>query len=69
MVHLATVTSKAAAEKPVLEGLDSKKFFPEQEEDAISGSVYGSRFAAQDLPKYEIPENEMPKEIAYRMIK
>jgi glutamate decarboxylase len=34
-----------------------------------SSSIYGSRFAAEDLPGYEIPETEMPKEIAYRMIK
>lgn len=31
--------------------------------------VYGSRFASQDLPKYEMAEGEMPKEVAYRMIK
>ena len=31
-------------------------------------SVYGSRFAAEDLPKLEMPEKEMPKEVAYRMI-
>lgn len=35
----------------------------------ITTSVYGSRFAAEDLPKHEMPEEEMPKEIAYRMIK
>lgn len=34
-----------------------------------TSSVYGSRFAAQDLPKHEMPEDEMPKEVAYRMIK
>ncbi|KIW11136.1 glutamate decarboxylase [Exophiala spinifera] len=39
------------------------------EEDEFSTSVYGSSFAAQDLPNHEMPEKEMPKEIAYRMIK
>lgn len=38
-------------------------------EDEFSSSVYGSRFAAEDLPGQEMPEREMPKEIAYRMIK
>ncbi|MBE3043421.1 hypothetical protein IMZ48_12790, partial [Candidatus Bathyarchaeota archaeon] len=28
-----------------------------------------SRFAAEDLPKDEMPEGEMPKEVAYRLIK
>jgi glutamate decarboxylase len=37
--------------------------------DEFSTSVYGSRFAAEDLPAHEMPEKEMPKEIAYRMIK
>ncbi|KFY36560.1 hypothetical protein V494_05020 [Pseudogymnoascus sp. VKM F-4513 (FW-928)] len=32
-------------------------------------SVYASRYAAQDLPKHEMPEGGMPKEVAYRMIK
>ncbi|KAG9245599.1 glutamate decarboxylase-like protein [Calycina marina] len=38
-------------------------------DDTFTTTVYGSRFAAQDLPKYEMPECEMPKEVAYRMIK
>lgn len=38
-------------------------------EDEFSTSVYGSRFAAEDLPSHEMPEKEMPKEVAYRMIK
>lgn len=39
------------------------------DDDSFTTSVYGSKFAAEDLPKHEMPENEMPKEIAYRMIK
>ena len=38
-------------------------------EDEFSTSVYGSRFAAEDMPAHEMPEKEMPKEVAYRMIK
>lgn len=32
-------------------------------------SVYGSRYAIQDLPSADIPDESMPPEIAYRMIK
>ncbi|KAI0019427.1 glutamate decarboxylase [Xylariomycetidae sp. FL0641] len=39
------------------------------DEDSFTTSVYGSKFAAEDLPKHEMPEGEMPKEVAYRMIK
>ncbi|KAK4942545.1 hypothetical protein LTR10_017674 [Elasticomyces elasticus] len=38
-------------------------------DDEFSTSVYGSKFAAEDLPSHEMPEREMPKEVAYRMIK
>ncbi len=38
-------------------------------DDEFSTSVYGSRFAAEDLPAHEMPEKEMPRDIAYRMIK
>jgi glutamate decarboxylase len=38
-------------------------------EDNFTTSVYGSKFAAEDLPKHVMPEGSMPKEVAYRMIK
>lgn len=38
-------------------------------QDEFTTSVYGSRFAAMDLPRHHMPENEMPKDVAYRMIK
>lgn len=38
-------------------------------EDGFATSVYGSRFAGMDLPRHHMPENEMPRDIAYRMIK
>ncbi|KAG6028808.1 hypothetical protein E4U41_000577 [Claviceps citrina] len=37
--------------------------------DEFTTSVYGSRFAEQDLPRLKMPEVAMPREIAYRMIK
>ena len=67
MVHLSTVASDAVAQKPLVEGLENIKF--NQEEDDQTLSVYGSRYAAQELPAHEMPEEQMPKEVAYRMIK
>ena len=39
------------------------------DDDTFTTSVYGSKFAAEDLPKHEMPDQEMPKEIAYKLIK
>lgn len=84
MVHLAAVKNdsevkgqvsdvKKAARAPnrrssIVPGLEHIQL-QEPGEDDFSSSVYGSRFAAEDLPGHEMPEREMPKEIAYRMIK
>ncbi|KAH8661065.1 pyridoxal phosphate-dependent transferase [Ilyonectria robusta] len=38
-------------------------------EDEFATSVYSSRFAGMDLPHHHMPECEMPRDIAYRMIK
>lgn len=70
MVHLSAVPNDKDVESTIVQGLDKAKFFgPEDEEDGVHASVYGSRFAAQDLPRTEMPEREMPKDVAYRMIK
>ncbi|KAK6225489.1 glutamate decarboxylase [Colletotrichum tabaci] len=81
MVHLATVNtppdsgsgsedSAAAADlKSVQQKLSKVQLQLADEDDCFTTSVYGSRFANQDLPRSEMPENEMPKEVAYRMIK
>lgn len=39
------------------------------DDDRFTTTVYASKFAAQDLPKHRMPDREMPKEVAYRMIK
>jgi glutamate decarboxylase len=70
MVHLATIPNDAEANAPLVEGM--KRITMKQqpaEDDLYTSSVYGSKFAACDLPKHEMPEKEMPKEVAYRMIK
>jgi len=38
-------------------------------EDEFATSVYGSRFARTDFPQSQMPEKEMPPEVAYRLIK
>lgn len=66
MVHLASVPTDKEVAAPT-EDLQGIKF--EDVVDDFATSVYGSRFAACDIPKVEMPESEMPKEVAYRMIK
>ncbi|OJJ48439.1 hypothetical protein ASPZODRAFT_61761 [Penicilliopsis zonata CBS 506.65] len=63
MVHLAKVNKDAEIQplQPLQPG--------PSREDTLSMNVYGSSFAAEELPAHEMPEKEMPPEIAYRMIK
>ena len=67
MVHLAKVKKDSEIQESSvkLEELS----LAAQEDDVFSTAVYGSRFAAEDLPSHEMPEKEMPKEVAYKMIK
>ncbi|KAH7141701.1 pyridoxal phosphate-dependent transferase [Dactylonectria macrodidyma] len=58
MVHLAVVR---ASREPKLQLSNY--------EDEFTTSDYGSRFAAMELPRHHMPECEMPRDIAYRMIK
>lgn len=68
MVHLGKVpTDQDIADKALPELADLELGGPS--EDEFTTSVYGSRFAAQDLPRHEMPDGEMPREVAYRMIK
>lgn len=68
MVHLASVPNDGETERPILSRLQSLRM-DEPTEDEVSTSVYGSSWAAHDLPRYEMPEKEMPKDVAYRLIK
>ena len=69
MVHLASVPNDKATKAPLVKGMENLNIEPNDAEDEVTASVYGSRFAAQSLPLHEMPEKEMPKEVAYRMIR
>lgn len=68
MVHLGRVKTDKDLSESVLPGLENINL-TSPAEDEYTASVYGSRFAATDLPRHEMPDEEMPKEIAYRLIK
>ncbi|KAI3323810.1 glutamate decarboxylase [Xylariaceae sp. AK1471] len=68
MVHLSTVP-KDDNIGTLPEALKKISLQLSNDEDSFTTSIYGSKFAAEDLPKHEMPEGEMPKEVAYRMIK
>ena len=70
MVHLGKIPTDKDIENNKLPNLDSLDLnVGEGEDDDFAATVYGSRYAAQDLPKHSMPEGMMPKEVAYRMIK
>ena len=69
MVHLATIPKDHEINQPLVKGLEKLNMGASSDSDTFTTTVYGSRFAAEDLPKHEMPECEMPKEVAYRMIK
>ncbi|KAI0599792.1 glutamate decarboxylase [Biscogniauxia sp. FL1348] len=68
MVHLTGIPKRSEVDG-LPEAVKKISLQLSNDEDSFTTSVYGSRFAAEDLPKHEMPESEMPKEIAYRMIK
>lgn len=70
MVHLAPVKKDSEAlTRSLSEGVETLSLDAPQGEDAFYSSVYGSRFAIEQLPSTEMPEKEMPRDVAYRMIK
>ena len=72
MVHLSQVptdhelNASLSPISPVVGDFSRINF---DESDDAATTVYGSKWAAADLPKHEMPDREMPKEVAYRMIK
>jgi glutamate decarboxylase len=68
MVHLASIKNDSEVSKAPVECMEELTLDAPCD-DEFSTSVYGSRYAAEDLPSHEMPEKEMPKEVAYKMIK
>ena len=69
MVHLASIPQDHEINQPLVKGMEKLNMGASSDSDTFTTTVYGSRFAAEDLPKHEMPESEMPREVAYRMIK
>ena len=69
MVHLAAIPKDHEIQAAIPEAVKKAKVQLADHENEFTTSVYGSRFAGEDLPKHEMPEGEMPKDVAYRMIK
>ncbi|OAL04702.1 glutamate decarboxylase [Phaeosphaeriaceae sp. SRC1lsM3a] len=71
MVHINRVatTKEVSDEKAQFETVSSINLTPDEEADDYTATVYGSRYAAEDLPRHEMPDKEMPPAVAYRMIK
>lgn len=68
MVHLAPVRRGSNAIESLHRRVNSIKL-EKEDDDGFYSSVYGTRYAAEALPANEMPEKEMPREVAYRMIK
>jgi glutamate decarboxylase len=72
MVHLAAIPTDEDIQAPTISGHSLEKLKLEnipEDDDNFTTIVYGSKYAVLDLPKYEMPDEPMPKEVAYRMIK
>ncbi|KAK6845506.1 Glutamate decarboxylase [Apiospora arundinis] len=69
MVHLANIPKDDEIKDKLPAAVKKISLQLSNDDDSFTTSVYGSRFAAEDLPRHEMPEGEMPKEVAYRMIK
>lgn len=72
MVHLNRVATdnEVKEAKSIISSFGAFKIDGiEEEEDDFTATVYGSKYAAEDLPRHEMPDKEMPPQVAYRMIK
>ena len=82
MVHLAQIKKQPTNPQDIANRLASVQLdtpVQQQQQQADGGvdegadnycsSVYGSRFAVQQMPSTEMPEREMPRDVAYRLIK
>ena len=71
MVHVNRVSTDKEIEsiRDQYANIDTIPLTEEEEQDDFTATVYGSKYAGEDLPRHEMPEREMPPQVAYRMIK
>ncbi|KAJ6260074.1 hypothetical protein Dda_5720 [Drechslerella dactyloides] len=69
MVHLSTIKNDAEHDTPIGKLMRMSLSDETSPGDSYTSSVYGSRYALECLPTDEMPEGEMPKDIAYRLIR
>jgi len=75
MVHLAQIKKNQPSDQDAADRLANIKLDTPvhdggvRDGDNYASSVYGSRFAIQQMPGLEMPEREMPRDVAYRLIK
>lgn len=69
MVHLNHISLPEEEDKHLAQEMKRVHLTLAEHDDQFTTSVYGSRFAVADLPRHEMPEQEMPRDVAYRMIK
>lgn len=72
MVHLSAIPERPKAKAESSDASNSKpKAHLELANyaDEFTTSVYGSKYAQEELPRTEMPESPMPRDVAYRMIK
>lgn len=75
MVHLAQIKKHQPSDQDAANRLATVQLdAPVQDggvrdRDNYASSVYGSRYAVQQMPSLEMPEREMPSDVAYRLIK
>lgn len=52
MVHLASIANDDQTDKPLVDGMEKLQLKTSSEaEDLFTTSVYGSKFASEDLPR------------------
>ncbi|KAI9483723.1 MAG: glutamate decarboxylase [Benjaminiella poitrasii] len=61
MVFLTNAVSDARIKESKMNG--------EHHPDAVETTIYGTRWASEDIPRFEMPEEEMPSTVAYRLVK
>jgi glutamate decarboxylase len=65
MVHLnrVTTTAELKGDDKITEGFSTIQLDDDDLMDDFTATVYGSKYAADDLPRHEMPDKEMPPQV------